>query len=1719
MHAVPTARQRRCARWLPILLSVLMASGLSLGSAAPQARAEALRAAAAATQNTGIAGSVAVPSGSEWVAINVYSVVDGVEHLAGDAWTSGSGAFDIRYLAEGSYIVRFVSAAYRSRCYGGDPCVPVVVTEGQVTQLGENSLELRGPGSVVGLVRDTTNAPVVGAAVTATRGDELITATSDGEGRFRIDNLAAGVEWQILAAKPGYVSQADWTQPKEGRTTDVGTLRLFRPGTISGRVSGDDGLPLSGAWVSLESTDGWAGATATTDQNGDFIFTGLAPDRYSLWASAPWGYLGGYAPDGGGSADGGALGLHEGTDATMNVTLARPATITGSVTGTNGTPRHGTAYLYDENGDWQAASGFEGDYGFDWLRPGRYTVMVEVNGERRWLGGGQSLADATWLTMASGQASNGNDIVVSTAGLPTTVNVSLADADGQPFEADVYLTGYVGWTGDNDEFSGSSDPDGHLQLSVNPGEYTVSVQRDGTIICGSDRTVTCSPSSVTALDGGSVALDLTMPRLGSLSGSVTGPGGAVLSWGELDLRDASGSNVADPDFDGTGTGYRIGSLPYGTYTATIYSEEYLEKTAPVVIDGDATLDVELAPGWAVSGAITVPTNSGDVDDIRVSVVDKATGMVVDTEWASPEDGRATYRVAGLRNGEYLVGIGTGEANWRWYPDTTNVADAETVRVDGADVTGIDFSLAPTVAGVRVSGRVVLPEGVSVVDEYPEVSFANVDTGEQYDPVVDGSGAYAASVPPGDYHVAVEQSPGLGTVSLNEELTVTSDMTYDLVLHVGGTLIGRLVGADGLGVRGWLHVLAGNEEVGYADTDRWGYWSAGALPAGPVTLKVWPEDGDLAETDFPGYTVVTGATVDTGTQMVPAVGWLRVRMPVLHTSDAEEDDYYVVRVTDPDGHVLTTERAWGGDNERIPVRAGEVKVRFSGPTIRTEWWKDADSVASATTLTVRAGRVGPLLEPTLQQPEAGSGGTIAGTVTNATGKAGSLSLTVFSDDGAAQTVMPAMDGSFSVEVQPGDYTVRASLCTGLWMGPSGCMGKRVVTWFGGSSQWTATVVTVGEGSTVADIDVAVGGSPRYTLSPKPEVEGTAAFGSTLTANAGTWTPRPDVLGYQWLRDGVAIVGATGTTYLLGVDDLDAAISVTVTATKAGYDPASRTSEPTARIVAGTFTAPTPTLSGTAAVGSSLRVLPGAWTPTPTGLSFRWLRNGAAINGATGEFYTIMAEDVGAKLAAEVTGTRPGYTALTVATPETAAVPGTPMTTAPTPTISGTAKVGYTLTARPGTWNPSATFSYQWRRGTEAVGTDAPTYRLVGEDYGKTITVTVTGSAPGYAPVARTSKPTAKVAAGALSTTTPVVGGVARVAETMSVKPLAWGPGTVDLTYQWYKVSSRGKSYKLTTASARTASYAIQGTDAGYRLKVTVTGTEAGYATKSVSSKATGYVAKAVFGSVAVPTVTFDGTTPRVGKKLTATPGDATPAVSTGWSYQWYRVKPSTGKASSISKATKSAYVLTSADRGYQVRVRVTTTLTGYVSVRKESTPTAVVEAGLAGVTPRLSDTTPVVDQVVAVTPATLPDAWPQAVTPTYRWFVGGAEVAGNDQATYRVRAGDVGKRIAVTVVGAASDYAPLARTSSSSSKVAAANFLAKGTATVAAVGSVLTATTSGWSPDPDRFSYQWFRNGSAIAKATAASYDRGTSTGTFTVRVTAIRAGYVSASVTSVALKV
>jgi hypothetical protein len=69
---------------------------------------------------------------------------------------------------------------------------------------------------------------------------------------------------------------------------------------------------------------------------------------------------------------------------------------------------------------------------------------------------------------------------------------------------------------------------------------------------------------------------------------------------------------------------------------------------------------------------------------------------------------------------------------------------------------------------------------------------------------------------------------------------------------------------------------------------------------------------------------------------------------------------------------------------------------------------------------------------------------------------------------------------------------------------------------------------------------------------------------LTAHHGTFSVVPSHYAYQWKRNGVAINGATGSTYPLRSADHGKHITVTVRGTRPGFSSGSVTSKATGTV---------------------------------------------------------------------------------------------------------------------------------------------------------------------------------------------------------------------------------------------------------------------------------------------------------------------------------------------------------------------------------------------------------------------------------------------------------------------------------------------------------------------------------------------------------------------------
>jgi hypothetical protein len=196
----------------------------------------------------------------------------------------------------------------------------------------------------------------------------------------------------------------------------------------------------------------------------------------------------------------------------------------------------------------------------------------------------------------------------------------------------------------------------------------------------------------------------------------------------------------------------------------------------------------------------------------------------------------------------------------------------------------------------------------------------------------------------------------------------------------------------------------------------------------------------------------------------------------------------------------------------------------------------------------------------------------------------------------------------------------------------------------------------------------------------------------------------------------------------------------------------------------------------------------------------------------------------------------------------------------PTITGTARVGETLTAQNGTWSNSPTaFQYQWQRcngsGTGCANIAAATertYLLTTADAGRTMRVRVTGINAEGAVNAR-SAPTAVVTPSAAprNTARPTIAGEAEAGGELTAEEGSWTNSPTSYAYQWQRCDIDAIACgPISGATGKT--YGVRNADVGFRLRLEVTAKNANGSGSALSNPS----------SIAVPSVPITNARPTV-----------------------------------------------------------------------------------------------------------------------------------------------------------------------------------------------------------------------------------------------------------------
>ncbi len=641
---------------------------------------------------------------------------------------------------------------------------PVVADRGPaLTTAAQRTTQVRGSGSITGVVLGPGGLPVAGACVSAVGSSRSLTTTAAPDGRFAVTGLAPGsyvlayrdcadparylTTWsggglsQLAAARvvvraaqdravpvmtlrpadPAALlrSVASWQRALAAASAKATAAAASRSGEITGTVTGA-GKPLRGICILAGSVSGNFGYAARTAKDGKYTIRNVHPGRYDV-VFEPSDY--GAVPscqDGGNwleqwyrdqdspfgtSAQSVGVGAGK-TTAGVDAKLVRGGQISGRVTTKSGKGLRGICVL----GLGVLSSGIQvvytatsrdGVYFLHGLYPGSYSLSFST--------GCSYDGNYAAVSPRSVKLRHAKHLTLNVrlpVGGTVTGTVRLGSKSGQPL---------AGICVDDDEGTQATTGAG--------GRYRVDglgngvVQLYYTAGCGNNGNYLEGTLNTRATEGrvrGGV--DAVLQPAAQISGKVTNAAGTGLGGMCIDFTGPLPPTLYVATSD-NGT-YLIGELPPGSYELGFSSgcgnsgnyapywyadQDDSSLASPIVVAKGSSHVINAT--MQVGGEIT-----GTVTD---SLGHKLTGVCVGatTQFVAPaslyepvSSYRGQFHLSGLEPGQYLLDFGCelgGGYGDQWFDDAPSAATAEVISVTAGQTSHVSAVLRPggTVSGV------------------------------------------------------------------------------------------------------------------------------------------------------------------------------------------------------------------------------------------------------------------------------------------------------------------------------------------------------------------------------------------------------------------------------------------------------------------------------------------------------------------------------------------------------------------------------------------------------------------------------------------------------------------------------------------------------------------------------------------------------------------------------------------------------------------------------------------------------------------------------------------------------------------------------------------------------------------------------------------------------------------------------------------------------------
>jgi CBS domain-containing protein len=566
----------------------------------------------------------------------------------------------------------------------------------------------------------------------------------------------------------------------------------------------------------------------------------------------------------------------------------------------------------------------------------------------------------------------------------------------------------------------------------------------------------------------------------------------------------------------------------------------------------------------------------------------------------------------------------------------------------------------------------------------------------------------------------------------------------------------------------------------------------------VVIGLWTVPAQAANGTVTG--TVTDAEGNPLSDVLVEVFWYH------DTADAPHWDSWSHEETDNDGHYS------------LSAPPGTVRVRFHGEGIHAgEWFDDVSSFENATDLSLASGG-GATADAELAEY-----GQLHGHVIRQSGDPRANSVVLL------DPVTGAVRGRTSIgtngdytfgRVAPGSYKVSFNRLSGFAFSAAqfwNASGEHL-------GLGAADVVTVDPGDTVIDVDATL-------------VEGAHITGSLLDQSGAGMSCRLQA----YTADGSLVTravtsAADGTFDLSGLTTGGYLVRVLagrdcqngrqyVTSTSGPLSLAGGDADPVTVSLGSTTELPgplvyqmglfsnvtAPTILGSPAVGSTITVDEGTWTVPNNTLTFlyEWLVDGFPVYVDWSDSLFLDEEFEGSTIAVRLHAYRDGYRSQTITTAPVGPV-ASGLDNLTVPTIVGSARVGGSVTATPGTWaQPGVTFRYRWQVGSTTLQNSAdPALSLTESMYGARLSLTVIASKPGFADTESAPVVSPVVSKGSLVVTRMgKITGSREVGGKLKVRPSTLNVAPTRITYSWRRdgriiAGAKGRTYKIVAKDAGT-----------------------------------------------------------------------------------------------------------------------------------------------------------------------------------------------------------------------------------------------------------------------------------------------------------------------------